>query len=97
MAEPDNSADNSFDVRIASTGQTYTVGDGESITDVLWMNGIRIPTSCGQGVCGTCVTGVLSGEVDHRDVYFTEAEQAANDQITPCCSRARSAVLVLDL
>jgi vanillate O-demethylase ferredoxin subunit len=40
---------------------------------------------------------VLEGEPDHRDMYLTPAEQAANDQFTPCCSRAKSARLVLDL
>jgi vanillate O-demethylase ferredoxin subunit len=48
-------------------------------------------------VCGTCITRVLEGECDHRDLYFTDEEKAANDQFTPCCSRAKSALLVLDL
>ena len=34
---------------------------------------------------------------DHRDKYFTEEEHARNDQFTPCCSRAKSNTLVLDL
>jgi vanillate O-demethylase ferredoxin subunit len=34
---------------------------------------------------------------DHRDLYLSAEEQAANEQFTPCCSRARSARLVLDL
>ena len=29
--------------------------------------------------------------------HFDEEEQAANDQFTPCCSRAKTPVLVLDL
>jgi vanillate O-demethylase ferredoxin subunit len=48
-------------------------------------------------VCGTCLTRVLEGVPDHKDQYLTPEEQAANDQFTPCCSRARSALLVLDL
>jgi uncharacterized membrane protein YdfJ with MMPL/SSD domain len=59
--------------------------------------GIPLLTSCEQGVCGTCLTGVLAGEPEHRDLYLTPEEQAANDQFTPCCSRARSERLVLDL
>jgi vanillate O-demethylase ferredoxin subunit len=30
-------------------------------------------------------------------MYLTPQEQAANDQFLPCCSRSRSACLVLDL
>jgi vanillate O-demethylase ferredoxin subunit len=48
-------------------------------------------------VCGTCLTRVIEGTPDHRDQYLMPDEQAANDQFTPCCSRAKSARLVLDL
>jgi vanillate O-demethylase ferredoxin subunit len=56
-----------------------------------------IPISCEQGVCGTCLTRLIDGETDHRDQYLTDAERARHDQLTPCCSRARSRRLVLDL
>src|SRR3546814_3687786 len=57
---------------------------------ILAANGVEIPVSCEQGICGTCVTRVLHGEPDHRDLFMTDEEHAANDQFTPCCSRARS-------
>ncbi|MEK1907584.1 MAG: oxidoreductase, partial [Pseudomonas sp.] len=37
------------------------------------------------------------GEPEHRDLFLSPAEQARNDQFTPCCSRAKSNCLVLDL
>jgi vanillate O-demethylase ferredoxin subunit len=40
---------------------------------------------------------VLAGTPDHRDEVLSEAERAANDQMTICCSRARTAELTLDL
>jgi vanillate O-demethylase ferredoxin subunit len=40
---------------------------------------------------------VRAGVPDHRDAYLTPEEQAANDQMLLCCSRAKSARLVLDL
>ena len=64
---------------------------------VLAENGIEMMVSCEPGVCGTCLTRVLEGEPDHRDLYLDDDEHAANDQFTPCCSRAKSKVLVLDL
>lgn len=96
-APQDTSRDTAFDVKIASTGKTYTVPEGQSVVHALHAHGIEILTSCEQGVCGTCITRVLEGEPDHRDMYFTEEERAKNDQFTPCCSRARSKTLVLDL
>ncbi|MES2416058.1 MAG: PDR/VanB family oxidoreductase [Pseudomonadota bacterium] len=96
-APQDTSNDGSFEVRIASTGKSYTIGKKDNIIQVLKDNGIEILTSCEQGVCGTCITRVLEGEIDHRDMYFTDEEKEANDQFTPCCSRSKSPVLVLDL
>lgn len=86
-----------FRICIASTGAVYDVAPGERVIDVLHGHGVAVPTSCEQGVCGTCVTRVLEGECDHRDQYLTDEERAANEQFTPCCSRAKSALLVLDL
>jgi vanillate O-demethylase ferredoxin subunit len=74
-----------------------TVPPGRSITAVLAEQGVMVPVACEQGVCGTCVTRVLDGQPEHRDVYLTDEERAEERLFTPCCSRARSAVLVLDL
>ncbi len=96
-APQDTSGDAGFDVKIASTGQTYAIAADQSIVQVLKGHGIEILTSCEQGVCGTCITRVLEGEPEHRDMYFTDEEKAKNDQFTPCCSRSKSRLLVLDL
>ncbi|MGZ3275651.1 MAG: PDR/VanB family oxidoreductase, partial [Caulobacteraceae bacterium] len=86
-----------FEVEIASSGQVLAVPADKTVTQVLAEHGIEVATSCEQGVCGTCVTRVLEGVPDHRDFFLTAQEQAANDQITLCCSRARTSRLVLDL
>lgn len=87
----------SFEIEIASTGVRFTVPEEHSAADVLLENGIEIPISCAQGVCGTCMTRVVAGTPDHRDLYLTDEERAQNDQFMPCCSRSLSPVLVLDL
>jgi vanillate O-demethylase ferredoxin subunit len=89
-------ADEPFEVEIASSGLVVRVGAKQTIVEALAERGVEIPTSCEQGVCGTCVVRVLRGTPDHRDDYLTAAERA-EQQITPCCSRARSPRLVLDL
>ncbi|MGO4329142.1 2Fe-2S iron-sulfur cluster-binding protein [Cupriavidus sp. 2TAF22] len=89
--------DKAFDVKINSTGRVYRIAADKSVAVALAERGVEIPVSCEQGVCGTCVTRVLEGELDHRDHYFTDAEHARNDQFTPCCSRSKGEMLVLDL
>ena len=60
--------------------------------------GVKIPTSCEQGLCGTCKVKVLEGEVDHRDKKLT-ADQKAEGYMLACVSRAKTkgATLVLDM
>jgi vanillate O-demethylase ferredoxin subunit len=86
-----------FEVEIASSGQVFAVPADKTVTQVLAEHGIEVATSCEQGVCGTCVARVLEGTPDHRDFYLTAQEQAAGDQMTLCCSRAKTGRLVLDL
>jgi vanillate O-demethylase ferredoxin subunit len=87
----------SFVVRLARHGGEFEVAEGRTIIEVLAEHGVIVDTSCEQGVCGTCLTGVLEGEPDHRDVFLTDAEKLGNDRMTVCVSRAKSPRLVLDL
>ncbi|HTH81139.1 MAG TPA: PDR/VanB family oxidoreductase [Ramlibacter sp.] len=96
-AAQDTSGDREFQVKVASTGQLVTVPADKTVVKALADAGFEVLTSCEQGVCGTCITRVLEGECDHRDMYFTDEEKSKHDQFTPCCSRAKSPVLVLDL
>ncbi|MBK5395562.1 oxidoreductase [Pseudomonas sp. TH39(2020)] len=93
----DTSNDGSFSVKVGSTGQVFEIPADKTVVQVLESHGIDIAMSCEQGICGTCLTRVLEGVPDHRDLFLTENEQALNDQFTPCCSRSKSPLLVLDL
>lgn len=96
-AVTDSSTDASFEVQIASSGQIVVVPKDKTVVQALAEVGIEVQMSCEQGVCGTCLTRVIEGIPDHKDLYLTPEEQAANDQFTPCCSRSKSPRLVLDL
>ena len=98
VAETHDAAnDKPFDIKIASSGLHVHVPKECSAIEALAKAGIDIPTSCSEGVCGTCLTRVLEGAVEHHDRLLTAAERARNDQFTPCCSRADGPLLVLDL
>lgn len=89
--------DGAFEVMLASSGRVIAVKPDQTVIAALAAAGVVVPTSCEQGVCGTCLTRVIAGQIDHRDSYLTPEEQAAGDQFLPCCSRAGSARLVLDI
>ncbi|MCB1337835.1 MAG: cytochrome P450/oxidoreductase [Maritimibacter sp.] len=86
-----------FTVVAAKSGKTFEVAPGERISEKLIENGIEVAMSCQSGVCGTCVTKVLDGMPDHRDMVLTDLEKASNRQITVCCSRSKTKKLVLDI
>ncbi len=96
-ADVDRTGDGAFDVQLASSGALIRVAADQSIVAALAAAGVQVPVSCEQGVCGTCLTRVLEGAPEHRDMYLTDEEHARGDQITLCCSRATSPRLVLDL
>lgn len=93
----DAQADQCFEVQVASSGKVYVIGEDESIVSVLAADGVEIPLSCQQGICGSCITRVLEGKAEHRDQVLTEKERDEENWFTPCCSRALTARLVLDL
>ncbi len=93
----DASTQDEFEIRLASSGRIVKVPAGKTVVTALREVGVQVEVSCEQGVCGTCLTRVLEGVPDHRDHYFTDEEKAANELFLPCCSRAKSRLLVLDL
>lgn len=92
-----STSDRVFEVQLARCGTVYRIPVDKTVAQVLIENGVQLARSCEQGVCGTCLTRVLGGVVDHRDQYLTQDEKAANECFMPCVSRAAGDRLVLDL
>ena len=86
-----------FTVVAAASGKAFEVAPGETIAEKLKEQGIDVAVSCQSGVCGTCLTRVVEGTPDHRDLVQTDIEKASNAQITVCCSRSKTRKLVLDI
>jgi tetrachlorobenzoquinone reductase len=94
-AEP-AATDGGFTVELAQSGVTLSVDAGNTILDTLLEAGLDVPFSCGEGICGSCETGVLSGTPDHRDLVLSDAERSSNQTMMICCSGSLGPRLVLD-
>ena len=90
-------ADSEFDVILSESHRTLRVRKGETILDRLLEEGIHVPNSCREGLCGSCEVRLLAGRADHRDMILTEAEKAANETIFVCCSGSLDPALTLKL
>jgi vanillate O-demethylase ferredoxin subunit len=100
FANPQSAAARPLDactIRLAKSGKTVEVAEGQSVLAALNLAGCKVPSSCEQGVCGTCVVGLVDGDADHRDAYLTPEERSAGRLFVPCVSRPTADALTLDL
>lgn len=91
------SGDRAFELVAARSGTRVVVGADESALQALRRCGFTIMSSCEQGVCGSCITPVIEGRVDHRDSFLTAQERSIHAEFLPCCSRALDDMLTIDL
>jgi ferredoxin len=70
---------------------------GTSILDALAEAGVPVLNSCREGICGTCETPVVSGDIDHRDSLLSEEERQAGDTMMICVSRCKGLRMILDI
>lgn len=87
----------SFEVVLQRSGKTLSIPADRSVFEVVREAGVSVLGSCLEGICGTCETEVVDGDVDHRDSILDEDEREANEVMMICVSRCKSPRLVLNL
>src|SRR5437588_574536 len=70
--------------------------DDETVLDAAARAGIELPFSCRAGVCSTCRTKVVRGEVAMAQNYALEDWELEQGYVLACQSRVRTASLELD-
>jgi ferredoxin-NADP reductase len=86
-----------YELVLTRSGHTLRMKPDASILETVLALGVEVENDCRDGICGSCVTTVLAGNVDHQDLVLTKKEQAAMDRMMICCSRPTSERLELDL
>jgi ferredoxin len=86
-----------FEVVLQHSGRTLTVPPDQSVFETVRRAGVSVLGSCLEGICGTCETEVLDGDIDHRDSVLDDDEREAGDVMMICVSRCRGARLRLAL
>lgn len=90
-------ANSSFELVLERSGLTLQVPPDQTVLDAIRGAGVSVLASCLEGVCGTCETEVIDGDVDHRDSVLNEEEKASNEFMMVCVSRCKSPCLTLDI
>lgn len=85
-----------FSILLQQSGLELDVPPERSILEVMREGGVDVLSDCEEGICGSCETRVVDGEVEHRDFVLTAQEKQRGDCLMVCVSRAACPLLVLD-
>jgi ferredoxin-NADP reductase len=80
----------SFEITLKSRGERFECGAEETVLKAAQRAGIRWPFSCASGVCGTCRTRKLAGEIEMNQGGGLRPREVAQGWMLPCCSKPLS-------
>ncbi|MFT4164026.1 MAG: hybrid-cluster NAD(P)-dependent oxidoreductase [Microlunatus sp.] len=82
----DAAAPAGFSIEFVRSRKTVTCGAKQFVLDAALAAGLRPPSSCSQGMCGTCKTVMLEGSVDMQHNGGIRPKEVAAGKILICCS-----------
>lgn len=87
-----------FTVKIPRFNIAFDVPSNQTLLEALEAAGVEMISDCRRGECGLCALPILetTGVVDHRDVFFSEAEKAENAKLCTCVSRVAGGAITID-
>ena len=86
--------DGGFKVAFTKSGQSITCGPDQFILDAAKAAGMRLPFSCAKGMCGTCKSKKISGQVVMTHQGGIRQREIDAGMILPCCSKPLSDVVL---
>jgi ferredoxin-NADP reductase len=88
--ETDEDSVATYAVEFAKSGRTISCRADENVLDAALAAGLRLPSSCSQGMCGTCKVSKLAGEVEMSHNGGIRPREIAANKILVCCSKPLS-------
>jgi ferredoxin-NADP reductase len=79
-----------YAVEFVKSGRTISCRADQNVLDAALAAGLRLPSSCSQGLCGTCKVSKLSGDVEMHHNGGIRPREIAADKILVCCSKPLS-------
>ena len=83
-----------FSIEFRGAGRTVSCPAGTTILAAAREAGIAHPSSCAEGVCGTCKATMVSGEVDMDHQGGIRPREVREGKILPCCSVPRTDIVL---
>src|SRR5262249_32453141 len=76
-----------YEVEFAKQARRIDVAAEQTVLSCAKKSGVRIPSSCSNGVCGTCKSKLLSGSVDMNHNGGIRQREIDAGFFLPCCSK----------
>lgn len=73
-------------VTLTRSGREIRCAPGQTILAAAAQAGLSLPSSCAEGVCGTCKSQLLAGSVDMQHAGGIRPREIAADKVLLCCS-----------
>ena len=87
--------DKHFTVLLQPRGLSFDASDEATVLDAAQLDGVRIPTSCRNGTCRTCMCRLVSGKVAYRIEWpGLTPEEKADNFILPCVAYPQSDLVI---
>ena len=81
-----------FTVAFPKLGKSVVCAPDQTILDAAIRAGIRVASACGEGMCGTCKSSLLCGEVDMNHNGGIRPREIREGKVLLCCSKPLSDV-----
>lgn len=86
--------DTRYKVSFAKSRRDIECGSNEHVLDAAKKAGVRLPSSCTQGMCGTCKVKLVSGEVSMKHAGGIRQREIDQGMVLLCCSKPLSDLVV---
>lgn len=83
-----------FTVQFSKQNKSLEVQADQTVLSCAKKAGVRIPSSCANGICGTCKSKLLSGSVDMKHNGGVRQREIDAGFFLPCCSRPLSDLVI---
>jgi len=76
-----------YSIQLQKMGQSFSCRSDQTILQAATAAGFRLPSSCSSGICGTCKTKKISGQVEMKHAGGIRPREIDQGWMLPCCSK----------
>lgn len=83
-----------YRIQLQKLAHTFNCRSDQTILQAATAAGLRLPSSCSSGACGTCKTKKVSGQVEMKPAGGIRQREIDQGWVLPCCSKPTSDIVL---